>query len=82
MSGLFGAVRRDLGFRRAGKITMPNPLPPLPSPASSPALLREDGFFLLREDGSHILLELSSALLREDGFYLLREDLSHILMEA
>jgi hypothetical protein len=49
------------------------------------SLLREDGFYVLREDGGRILLETAvtgDALLLETGDYLLREDGGKVLLEG
>jgi hypothetical protein len=50
----------------------------------SDALIREDGFYVLREDDGKILLEanVGDLLLREDGFYVLREDDGRVLLEG
>jgi hypothetical protein len=51
----------------------------------SDALLREDGFYVLREDSGKVLLESAvtgDSLLREDGFYVLREDDGRILLDG
>ncbi|MGE3279696.1 MAG: hypothetical protein AB7H90_03440 [Alphaproteobacteria bacterium] len=51
------------------------------------AILMEDGFFLLQEDNSRILLETAGSapdlfyLLMEDGSFLLLEDGSRIVLE-
>lgn len=55
------------------------------SPTGEPSLLREDDFYVLREDGGRVLLESAvsgDAVIREDGGYVLREDGSVILLEG
>ena len=52
---------------------------------NSDALLREDAFYVLREDGGLVLLEIAASpdmLIREDGGYVLREDDGRIPLEG
>jgi hypothetical protein len=49
------------------------------------AVIREDDFYILREDGGKILREAALAgdrVLREDGFLILREDGFYITREG
>ena len=49
---------------------------------SSIGLLQENGFSILQEDGSYILLDfVGNALLQEDGFIILQEDEFFILLD-
>lgn len=55
------------------------------SPTGEPSLIREDDFYVLREDGGRVLLESAisgDALIREDGGYVLREDGGVILLDG
>ncbi len=55
------------------------------TPTGEASLLREDDFYVLREDDGRILLESAisgSSLLREDDFYVRREDDGLILLEG
>jgi hypothetical protein len=72
---MFGFLHTQLTWTASGAVT------------DQGALLREDGFYVLREDSGLIILEFtevtnSNNLLREDGFYVLREDSGYIDLEG